>query len=533
MGYWVTSAGRVSVMPAGAARWTASDVAVVAGLRAKKTGRLSDAEEALRKALQIDTLNIQAMHSLGVVLRARGKLDEAASVLYAAAALEPDSWAIWNDLGLTREQQGRLYQARHIYRRAAEIPGAGPGPAINHANILIRLNRTQEAITAYRAVMERAPERAEAAINLATVLEKSGQLRPATAVVREGLIRDRRNPALNLTAARLERRAKRHPGAIMRLRKILDEERPPAIEAAIQAELGLCHDALGEMAEAMIAFTRANRLMRREARALIHDRAQIFETLKQCSTALERRTQTSCPVRTPLFVVGIPGAGCSDLAAQLLARTGATILEDPGPMATIHAAWPKEETSPEVPPPDQHVQQLRRLYFDLAAEQSGRRDGPIIDISTANLLRMDIILTVFPSAQTALMVRHPADLALACLARVFQPSAISAHFHTLTDILKFLEHAEPLTHRLAKQLGENLHLIRYETLAEEPDRSILELLAFAGIEAAAPATQCSLQLEEGFTPGRWNKYWPWLEEHAERLRSLCKTSGYPLEPRWP
>ncbi|MBT6276269.1 MAG: tetratricopeptide repeat protein [Chromatiales bacterium] len=526
MPYWVTKQGRVAVTPASAARWGEADVCVRHGLLAREAGQLADAEVAFREACGADPLNVQALHGLALVQRDNGRIDEAARLLAAAHALQPEDGPITVDLGLLREAQGRIHQALKLYEAAATKFGVADAADINRANALARMNRVDASVAVYKAVLSRAPERQEVLTNLTLLLERVGRLRSASEAVREGLKHSTRNPTLHLVAARLERRGHQPAKAVDRLQRRLKESHPPHLEGAMQAELGRSFDACDKADEAMAAFGRASQLQASDPRTSSRKVIGVFELLDNAHwhpQAPSDSVGAPSDVAEVTFVIAPPGAGCSDLAALVRENTDGRVLEDPGPMAAVQAAL---VNAPVLEAGDvDRIARLRAEYMAFAAEQSGRRDGPIMDIGSANLMRIDVLSRLFPTARVGLLIRHPIDLVMACISRYFQPSAVTAHFSTLANTVEFVRHAESVMHRLAVDLGQHAHLMRYEALVEEPDRIVKRLIEFAGLPATT-ARRRKPRFDEGLAPGRWTHYWPWLKEHGDALQQLCKASGY-------
>mgnify|MGYP003339859016 CR=1 FL=1 len=169
------------------------------------------------------------------------------------------------------------------------------------------------------------------------------------------------------------------------------------------------------------------------------------------------------------------------------------------------------------------------MYTRLAAEQCGNRVEQLVDIGVANLLRVDWLRALFPNAKLVLVVRHPADLVLGALAQSFQPSALTHHLLSVAEIVRLLQHAEPLTHRVMKVFGERAHVLRYEAFVADPKTAVTALLQFAGLPPAREVRRQTV-FGEGLAPDRWMHYWPWLKRYEASLAELAAASGYPLIP---
>lgn len=521
-------------MQAGAPHWGQADVSFSQAFQAQEAGKLNQAEALYAQALTIDPENVDSLHALGGLRRRAGDLDRAADALGAAHRLRPDNARIANDLGLVRQAQGRLSDALALFESALAIAPSGIAAALNKANVLARLHRTAHALECYHDLHEREPSRIEVITNLAGVLELDGQRKAAAEAIHKGLAIEPRNPALALTAARLERRAKRGATARKRLNQVLKTEHPAQVEAAIHAELGHVLASLDEHNEALASFKRANKISARLVRAQVgreRGKKMTAAVLRRVEVALtQANTLADAPADaggsfSPTFIVGAPGAGISDLARSLRHLTDALVLDELSPMATIDRAWTQAEGAGR-----QVNLAAMREHYALLANQHVGRDTPrhVIDATGANLLCLDRVLALFPAARIVLVVRHPADQALAGLTALYAPSALTAQLLDPGDCLTLIDQINTVARSLGRALGDNLHVLRYETFLEEPRVALACVLKFLDVPARPRAKPKTPDVREGFPPGQWKHYWPVLREHRSTIEALCAASGYPF-----
>jgi hypothetical protein len=84
-------------------------------------GRLDEALEHYREAVESSPDYAQAHMNLGAALRAVGRLDEAESTLRHALRLSPEFAETWVNLGNVRRDRGRLDEAEAAYREAVSL----------------------------------------------------------------------------------------------------------------------------------------------------------------------------------------------------------------------------------------------------------------------------------------------------------------------------------------------------------------------------------------------------------------------------
>jgi predicted O-linked N-acetylglucosamine transferase (SPINDLY family) len=141
------------------------------GITFYQQGRLDEAIEYFRKAIQLDPNSPEAYHYLGIALQSKkhlneaatcyqkslqldpgyadahlhfgnlyrviGRLDEAVLHFRDALRLQPDSAAAYNILGLTVQDQGKLEEAEKYFRHALHLQ---PDFSGCHSNLLFLLN---------------------------------------------------------------------------------------------------------------------------------------------------------------------------------------------------------------------------------------------------------------------------------------------------------------------------------------------------------------------------------------------------------
>ena len=157
------------------------------GLVLKDLGRLDEAEAGYRRALALRPDYAEALSGLGLVFKLLGRLDEAEVCYRHALALKPEHPEFHNDLGVVLKALGRLDEAEACYRRALALRPEYPEAHSNLASILLALGRLDEAEAGYRRALALRPGLVEAFGNLGTTLQHLGRLDEAEACYRHAL----------------------------------------------------------------------------------------------------------------------------------------------------------------------------------------------------------------------------------------------------------------------------------------------------------------------------------------------------------
>ncbi|MBV9610965.1 MAG: tetratricopeptide repeat protein [Acidobacteriaceae bacterium] len=134
---------------------------------ASEPGRLPEAVQHYRAALEIRPDSVEAHSDFGNALAQMGQLNDAAAEYYTALRLAPDSAIPHNNLGNALFRMGRLPAAIAEYQTAVRIQ---PDYAEAHNNLgaaLASIGRTPEAIEQFKSALRLNPGYQQARSNLA------------------------------------------------------------------------------------------------------------------------------------------------------------------------------------------------------------------------------------------------------------------------------------------------------------------------------------------------------------------------------
>jgi tetratricopeptide (TPR) repeat protein len=150
-------------------------------------GRLDEAINCYRRALQINPEYFSAHNNLGLALQSQGRLDEAVSHWLYALKLKPDFAPAHNNLGQALQSQGRFDEAVSHYLLSLKFNPNNPEAYNNLGIILQSQGRFDEAIKYYRQSLRIRPSYAPAHNNLGLVFQSQGRLDEAIACYQHAL----------------------------------------------------------------------------------------------------------------------------------------------------------------------------------------------------------------------------------------------------------------------------------------------------------------------------------------------------------
>lgn len=150
-------------------------------------GRLDEAVNGFRQALQQNPDAADALHSLGVALARLGKLEEAVANFTQALELLPESADLHGNLGLAYLNQGKGEEAVRHLQRALQLRPEAVETRNNLGVAFMRQKRHEEALDCFRRVLRQQPDYVEGHNNLGNALREQGQLDEAVACYRQAL----------------------------------------------------------------------------------------------------------------------------------------------------------------------------------------------------------------------------------------------------------------------------------------------------------------------------------------------------------
>lgn len=153
-------------------------------IQAHQRGALSDAEASYRRLLATQPLHTDALHLLGLVCMATGRLTEAVGLIEQAIAGHPHIADFHSNLANTLLRLGRAEEALPACQRALALRPAFPEAHCNLGLAYQHLHRLEEAAEAYRQALTLRGDYPDALNNLGNVLKDLGHLDEAETAYR-------------------------------------------------------------------------------------------------------------------------------------------------------------------------------------------------------------------------------------------------------------------------------------------------------------------------------------------------------------
>ena len=528
--------------------------------RAFQLYRKGELEKALALYEQMNRQkpgDFDSSYMLGVVNHDLGRLAAARRWAERAAELKPKSAKVLLLLGQVLRDQADFEGAIVALEKALEVKPDYREACETLLSVLQRAGRLSQLVALGRKAVQRFGDSVEVHATLAGALEQTNDLDAARLAAQQALRLVPDHPRATFTLAKIERRAGDFRAAARRLRGLLAHRLPPQQEAAIAAELGEILDRSGDYQGAFQAFQRANGVMLSTVpQQIVHQnpvlgRIQAHRDLIMGQPGIKATTtKVGDSDDVPLFMVGFPRSGTT-LSEQILTASGQVEPSDEEPVVTSVIQQLSETLGRPFRYPmdlpsltEAELQAVRRNYWYWVGElhgplANGRR---FLDKLPLNIIDLDLIWHLFPSAPIFVILRDPRDCCLSGWMRQFVLNEAMVHFTSLPATGRFYAAVMGLWLEYRSRLPLHYLEVRYEDLVQDLEGTARKMLDFAAI----PWTDEVLRFHERTkqrditTPSysavaspiyrravaRWRRYEQWLSPLLNEIDGFVKEFGY-------
>lgn len=475
---------------------------------AGRIGRYQDAENLLRRAVELAPGFTPARANLALVLYRTNRAAEALEQLALVTQEDPDNLGHANLAAAANGRIGAFDEALALYARVLRDAPDQPRVWMSYGHMLKTVGQQADGIAAYRRAIALMPGLGEAwwsLANLKTVRFDEGDITAMEAALAD--------PAL---------------GAEDRWH--LDFALGKAFEDRREAELAFRHYAAG------------NALRRKRIPYKAEDTAAMVDGLVATATPalFAAHGQDGCPAPDPIFIVGMPRSG-STLVEQILAShsqvEGTSELPDVTQLARQIEDYPQGLAGLSA----ETLRAMGESYLKTTRIQR-HTDRPLfIDKMPNNWVHVPLIRLMLPRARIIDARRHPLGC---CFSNFKQHFARGQGFsYDLADMGRYYADYVRLMAHVDAVLPGHVHRVIYERMVENTEAEVRALLQFCDLpfeEAClafhrterAVRTASSEQVRQPiYRDGTeaWKPFEPWLDPLKDALGPVL--AAYPAAPQ--
>ena len=251
----------------------------------------------------------------------------------------------------------------------------------------------------------------------------------------------------------------------------------------------------------------------------------------------------------PVFMIGFPRSGTTLLDTILdTQKTIHTLSEVDGigaariEMMALGKQYP--EGLADLTYAD--IQAVKQSYFGHNAQYIAEDAAfsVLIDKLPLNILYIPLIKVLFPEAKFILSLRHPLDVCLSCFQQDFQLNDAMVHFASLEGCFNMYRDVMALFGRYQAALQIDIHVVRYESLVGDLDKTAQSVFDFLNVEpdehyrefhqinagklSNTPSQAQVLRPVHGNSKNRWKNYADELGPYIPVIQPAMEKLGYDI-----
>ena len=517
------------------------DPRLVRAAMAMNANVLHEAEPLLRALLKENPFDVRAIRLFAELAGRIGRFQDAENLLRRAIELAPDFTPARANLALVLYRTERVTEAlEELAQVRAEDP-ENPGTLNLQAAVYGRIGEFDEALALYARVLQDMPRQPKVWMSYGHLLKTVGRLEEGIAAYRRALAIQ---PGLgevwwslaNLKTVRFSDEDMAAMRAALASDGIAPEDR-----WHLDFALGKAHEDRDEPEAAFAHYAAGNALRKKRLPYKAEETTAAVDTAIAVATPVlfARYAGAGCPAPDPIFVLGMPRAG-STLIEQILSShsqvEGTTELPDIGILSRSIADYPASLAgiAPET------LRDLGEQYLERTRVQRHTGRPLFIDKLPNNWLHAGFIRLILPNAKIIDARRHPLSC---CFSNFKQHFARGQGFSYLLEDMGayYRDYVRLMAHLDAAAPGM-VHRVIYERMVDDTEAEVRALLDFCGLpfEPACLAfyeteravrTPSSEQVRRPiFREGTegWKAFAPWLDPLKDALGPVL--DAYPDVP---
>ncbi|MCW8845353.1 MAG: sulfotransferase [Gammaproteobacteria bacterium] len=505
---------------------TSNDERLAAAKERHKQGGITEAEAVYRNILEIDPEHADARHMVGIVCLGRGEASEAEQHFRQAIALDDKQSVYYSNLGSALGAQNRTAEALDCFTRALDLNPENLGALSNAATALLSIGRANEAKPLCLKILAMQPDNVGARLNLAAAYIEEHEIHAGITVLREGLAIQPHNVDLlfqlasalefvnqldeasavieklealesglarvSLLSGLVARRQGNFDIAEARLQLAIEQGLSEGEKTEAFNQLGLTLDAAGRAHEAFAAFQQSNQAMRRvvgekaaDGSGYLRDVAAIrnYFTQEKIAALGDARAADGDP--QPVFFVGFPRSGTTLMEQVFMAHPKLITTEEHSPLSAVVrevrrslGGYPQGLSNLTA----DNLTRLRQYFYGFCLDAFGELgDKQLVDKLPLNIVHLGLAKSLFPQAKIVVALRDPRDACVSCFMQKFRINDAMANFLDLHTTGLTYQAVMGLWLHYRSYLGDSWLEYRYESLVENFDETVTEVLDFIGV----------------------------------------------------
>lgn len=491
------------------------------GVAHQSRGELQQAEQIYRQILSVQPNQADALQLLGTIATQTGHYDQAKRLMQKSLSVNANQSNVWYNLARAHYLSGDRYESISANSKAIAIDPAHAEAYYNRANVRAEIRDYEAAIADYKQALRLDPNHWDAGRNLALTyremqqheacidqlkamiaqypndaqlhrslgltLRDVGDVEQAKVHLVKAVALTPHDCELRYNLGLVKKYSEQDRAAIEEMEVLATApNKTPMERGYIHFALAKAHETLKDDTKAFAHYVQANAQVRSTLHYSTERVEQYFKRLKAIFTPeFMRRNRHDAglhPTKTPIFILGMPRSG-STLIEQILSShsevAGGGELEDLHLIVTGNP-WeqrPDYLTLLDQMQPEQFAAMGAQYLTQM--ERFGDRSY-VTDKMPRNAHHVGMIGLMLPQAKVIYCQRDPLDTCVSIYKHLFfghHPYAydqkeVAEHFLLQDDLMQHWKQLMP----------DFIYDFNYESLVENPEEQIRQLLTFCGLE---------------------------------------------------
>jgi tetratricopeptide (TPR) repeat protein len=390
-----------------------------------------------------------------------GNTKRAEEIVALALASFPSSWRVWQFLGVLHLERGEPDLAIRCFSRQVEL-AASVKVRLKALNNVARCNEEcgnkEEAVRVYQTIIATAaPGSSESALAYSALVHAASV---------EGV--------LDVT---------------VKIRELLGEgELDEEARQYLHYAVGTSCDRRRQSAEAFAHFHLANEIRGKKCAPI--EVTRLHEAVKARMMLFDRATVANlaahgCRDHSPICIVGMPRSGTTLIEQIVSSHSAVYALGERFDIVRLTQSlrWQLRSKKPyplcieAFSPGD-----IQRLARSIACQRSEVAAGSprVTTKAPDDLWDLGLISILFPRAKFIHCCRHPIDTCLSCYMQNFEEVPYATSLTQLAEVYHLYQRM--MTHWRSVLPISSIWEVSYETLLEDPEHAVRDLLSFCGLD---------------------------------------------------
>ncbi len=450
-----------------------------------------DAKNYMEKAISIRPNLPELNNNLGLVYLNLNEVEKSIDYFQKAIRINKNYVLAYTNLGMAYVSLKKVPEAKENYNKAIEIDPNNLLANFNLANLFKRLGDHKNSEVYYKKAIEINPNYLPSYNNIMDLYDKSNQNDKLSYLINDAEKIFKNDQVINSFKAKLLYKKKKYKEIVNLLEKVEFSPEQIVQKQASYEVLAKSFDKLGDYKNAFKLFQMLNNIMDQSKDPTVDKKIYLNTTKDRLNFFNNSKISNWAPPevlddnKDPYFLIGFPRSGTTLLDTILRSHPSIEVLEEiPIINRFIDELFiNKGFTLDNLKNIDPNlIKEMRDYYFNQIKSYKKNTEKRItIDKMPLNILHVGEIHRFFPNAKFILALRHPYDCVLSCFMQNFMLNHAMANFLNLEDASKLYDLTMTLWKEHNKVFKIDHHIIRYEDVISNFEKTIKGLLGFLNV----------------------------------------------------